>query len=210
MAKTPHGHDPIIDAALSLAAERGWRGLSLADIAERAKMKLPEVVGHFGSRAAILDAYLRRIDQRMLEGGVPEAGESAKDRLFDVIMRRFDAMAGDRAALKVIMRQSADDPRALLCGGTRFLKSMALTLETAGISASGLRGLALIQGVAAIYLYAFSAFLDDDSADHARTMATLDKALRRADDFAALIWRRRQPSHVAPKAGQGPANPDVR
>ena len=209
MAKNPHGPDPIINAALILAAEGSWRGLSLADIAKRAHMKLPEVVEHFRSRSAILEAYSRRIDHHMLEGGGPDAGESARDRLFDVIMRRFDAMAGDRQALKVIVRQSTDDPWALLCGGPLFLKSMALTLETAGISASGLRGLALVQGVAAVYLYAFTAFLDDDSSDHARTMAALDKALRRADDFAAFFWRRRQPGRVAPQADQGPANPDV-
>ncbi|MBC7906603.1 MAG: helix-turn-helix transcriptional regulator [Rhodospirillaceae bacterium] len=197
MVKKPHGPDPIVNAALSLAAERGWRGLALADIAERAKVPLTEVVEHFNSKADILDAYIRRIDQRMLEGGI-EAGESPRDRLFDIIMRRFDAMAGDRRALRTILRQSGDDPWAVLCGGTRFLKSMALTLETGGISSSGLRGLALIHGLTAVYLYAFKTFLDDDSEDHARTMAALDKALRRAEDFSSFIWRRRAPPQTTP------------
>lgn len=196
MAKKPHGPEPIINAALSLAAEKGWRGLALADIAERAKVPLTEVIEHFGSKGAILAAYSHRIDQRMLDGGT-ESGESPRDRLFDLIMRRFDAMADDRRALRIILRQAGDDPWALLCGGGRFLKSMALTLEAAGISSSGLRGLALIQGVSAVYLYAFKTFLDDDSADHARTMAALDKALRRAEDFSSLIRRRRTPPQTA-------------
>jgi hypothetical protein len=67
---------------------------------------------------------------------------------------------------------------------------MALILETAGISASGLRGLAKTHVVAAIYLYTFKTFLDDDSADHARTMAALDKSLRRASDWSGMIFRR--------------------
>lgn len=195
MAKKPHGPDPIIDAALGLAAETGWRGLALADVAERAGMPLAQVVEHFPSKAAILDAYLQRIDGRMLEGGL-DREESVRDRLFDVIMRRFDAMAGDRRALSVILRQSADDPWAILCGGRRFLRSMALALETAGLSSAGLDGLLRLQGIAAVYLYTFKTFLDDDSADHARTMAALDKALRRAEDCAALVFRRRAPAQA--------------
>lgn len=192
MAKKPHGPDSIVKAAMALAAEKGWRGLALADIAERGKVPLGEVVEHFGSKNGILAAYSHRVDQRMLEGG-SDAGESPRDRLFDLIMRRFDAMAEDRRALHTILRQAGSDPWAVLCGGGRFLKSMALTLEAAGISSSGLHGLALIQGLSAVYLYAFKTFLDDDSTDHARTMAALDKALRRAEDVSALIWRRRAP-----------------
>lgn len=197
MAKKPHGPEAIVTAALSLAAEKGWRGLALADIADRAKVPLVEVVEHFGSKSKILAAYTQRIDQRMLEGGT-EASESPRDRLFDLIMRRFDAMADDRRALRIILRQAGDDPWTMVCGGGRFLKSMALTLEAAGISSSGLRGLALIQGLSAVYLYALKTFLDDDSADHARTMAALDKALRRAEDISSLIWRRRAPPQTTP------------
>lgn len=189
MAKKSHGADAIIDAALALAAEKGWRGLALADIAERAELKLSELVAHFPNKAAILDAYLDRVDQHMMAGDLDRT-ESARDRLFDVIMRRFDAMTNDRKALGVIARQSTDDPWALLCGGRRAVRSMALILETAGISSSGLRGLAKIHGVGALYLYAFKTFLDDDSADLARTMAALDKGLRRANDWSNFIFRR--------------------
>lgn len=184
-----HGPDTIVDAALALAAEKGWRGLALADVADRAGVKLAELVAHFPNRTAILEAYVDRIDQRMMAGDV-DRDESPRDRLFDVIMRRFDAMAADRKALSAILRQSTDDPWALLCGGRRMLRTMALILETAGISASGLRGLAKVHGVAAIYLYVFKKFLEDESTDLARTMAALDKALRRASDCSGIVFRR--------------------
>lgn len=189
MAKKSHVHDAIVDAALALAAEKGWRDLTLAEMAERAGIKLGELVAHFPNRAAILEAYSDRIDQHMLAGDI-DRDESPRDRLFDVIMRRFDAMAADRKALRTILRQSTDDPWALLCGGRRMLRTMALILETAGISASGLGGLAKIHGVAAVYLYVFKTFLEDDSTDLARTMAALDKALRRASDCSNFIFRR--------------------
>lgn len=182
----------IIDAALDLALDRGWRGVSLADIAARAQVPLAELVEHFPTRTHILDGYARRIDRRMMDGAV-DAAESPRDRLFEVVMRRFDAMAPHRAALAVILRDGGADPWALLCGARRFARSMALTLETAGITSAGLTGLARVEGLALAYLYVLRVFLDDDSADLARTMAVLDKALGRAEGMAAMLWRRRQP-----------------
>lgn len=206
MAKKSHGPDAIVTAALALAAERGWRGLALADIAERAGLPLAELVGHFPSRVAILEAYADRVDHAMMDGAL-DRDESPRDRLFDVIMRRFDAMAGDRQALAAILRQSTDDPWAMLCGGRRFLRSMALTLETAGISSSGLRGVVKTQAIAAVFLYAFKTFLDDDSADHARTMAALDKALRRTSDCYSFVFRRGRDTAPPPPPTKGNTSP---
>lgn len=196
-----HGPDAVIDAALALAAEKGWRGLALADVAERAGIKLAELVAHFPNKAAMLDAYVDRIDQHMMAGDI-DREEPARDRLFDAIMRRFDAMAPDRKALRTILRQSTDDPWAVLCGGRRMLRTMALILETAGISASGLRGMAKVHGVAAIYLYVFKKFLEDESSDLARTMAALDKALRRATTCSDFLFRQSAPYKTAPASDE--------
>lgn len=201
MAKTPDNSQPIIAATFDLAAERGWRGVALADIADRAKLTLVELVDRFSSKNAILDAYIRQVDRQMLEGG-SEAGETTRDRLFDVVMRRFEAMAPHRQALRAILRGSCSDPWAMLCGGRRFLKSMALTLETAGLSSTGLTGLARIEGLTVVYLYTLRRFLDDDSADLSRTMAALDKALRRAESLAAMMWR--TPRRAEDDAAAGP------
>ena len=48
------GH--LVDAALAAAAERGWRSLSLDDIAEAAGLPLSKVYPVFRSKRAILDA----------------------------------------------------------------------------------------------------------------------------------------------------------
>jgi len=198
MAKKPHAADAAIAAALALAAERGWRSLSMADIAGQAGMPLAELIERFPNRRSLLGAYVESVDSRMLAGGAV-AGENARDRLFDVAMRRFEAMAPDRAALGAILRQSGGDPCALACGARRFLRSMALTLEASGLSAAGLSGMARVQGLAAAYLYALRTFLGDDTPDLSRTMAALDRALRRAEGIALLVWGRHRP-HPPPHA----------
>jgi AcrR family transcriptional regulator len=181
--------DRVIDAALALAAERGWRSLSLAEIAQRAGVGLGELVDAFPNRAAILDAYGRRVDARML-AGAGETGGPVRDRLFDALMRRFEAMAADRRALAAILRDLGGEPLTVACGVRRFGRSMALTLEAAGLPSSGFTGLLRIESLSVVAAYAFRAFLDDDADDLSHTMAALDSALRRAEGLAGLVWRR--------------------
>src|SRR5437762_9685734 len=82
-----------LDAATKLAAERGWLRVALADIATAAGLTLAEMQAEFPSKTALLVGILRRIDAEML-ADLPdtEVGDSARDRLFGVIMRRLDVM----------------------------------------------------------------------------------------------------------------------
>ena len=60
---------------------------------------------------------------------------------------------------------------------------MALMLEAAGLAAGGARGVLRIKGLALVYLASLRVWLKDESADKARTMAALDKQLRRAESL---------------------------
>ena len=194
-AETPSDgpRDPAthaIEAALRLAAERGWRNLALIDIAQAAEMSLADLYGLYSSKQAILDAYLRRIDRAVLaETEAPEG--SAKDRLFDVLMRRLDKLEPHKAGLERIGEDSARDPLAVICGLGRLERSMAAMLEAAGISAGGLGGVIRTKGLSAVYLRALRTWFKDDTTDKSKTMAVLDKALGRAERLAGGLGRRR-------------------
>src|SRR5436305_12533747 len=109
----PRTGDPktrIIDALMELAAERRWEDISLSDIALRAGMSLADFRDHFPSKGAVLAGFARRIDRIVLEGTTTDlAGESAKERLFDVLMRRIDALKPYRDALQSISDWSRGD-----------------------------------------------------------------------------------------------------
>jgi AcrR family transcriptional regulator len=180
-----------VAVALSLAAEKGWRDLALADIAAGARLSLAELYALYPSKQAILTAYSRGIDMAVLaEAEKPEG--PAKDRLFDVLMRRLDKLDPHKAGLKRIAEDTARDPLATACSLARLDRSMAAMLEAAGISAAGLPGLLRTKGLAAVYLHGLRAWLRDDSPDKAKTMAALDKALGRADRMAAWTHGRRK------------------
>src|SRR5690348_3341995 len=83
--------DRIINAALGLIAARGWRRLSLREIAAEADLPILALYRTFRSKPAILCGFSRRIDEVVLAGRLEsEADERPRDRVFDLLMRRFD------------------------------------------------------------------------------------------------------------------------
>ena len=182
--------DRIIDAALALIAASGWRSVSLAAVGEATGLSILQIYRLFPSRTAILCGFLRRVDEVALAAPVEaEAGERPRDRVFDLLMRRFDALQPYRTPLTVLRRDLPLDPLSALAAGAALLCSMRLTLEAAGISSDGIGGTIAAKLVAAAYVFASRTWLHDESPDLAPTMAALDRRLRGIERF--LVPRRR-------------------
>jgi AcrR family transcriptional regulator len=177
--------DRVIDAALGLAESRGWRGVTLADIAAETKMSLADLYALYPSKAAILSAFVSRIDRATL-AGVDVGGKdgSVRDRLFDIIMRRLDALAPHKGAIAAIVPTLARHPLGLLCTGARLCRSIAWMAGAAGVDTTGPLGALRVQALTALYLFVLRTWLGDDGDDHAKTMAALDKSLKRAEMMA--------------------------
>jgi len=186
--KTTKRADPHIlaqDTALELAASLGWRDLSLAQVAEKSGLGLGDLLQIYPSKSSIIRGFMGRIDAAMLQSLSPDdAGEIARDRLFDLIMSRFDALLPYRQGLIAIAKAEARDPLGGLCHLIRFRRSLVLMLEAAGLSASGLMGQLRLKGIALVYANAIRVWINDDSTDMATTMAALDQGLARAEKLA--------------------------
>lgn len=179
----------LIDAALALAARDGWRAASLAAIAAEAGVGLAAVYGRVADKTAILAALMRRIDRAVLAEPADLDG-SPRDRLFDVLMRRFEALQPHRAGIVAVVRGGVDPVRsaALL---PALGRSMAWMLTAAGLEADGIAGRLRVAGLTVVYANAFRVWLDDDGADLGKTMAALDRGLAQAERWAAALPRRR-------------------
>ena len=182
----------LVDAMLSLAEAEGWRGLSVAAIAREAGVPLAELHPAYGSRLAILAAFTRRIDREVVASDFAFAPEdTARDRLFEVVMRRFDALRPHREALRRIRAGMMFDPLAVLASLPAFGCSMAWMLEAAEIASDGAAGRAKAVGLAGVWAKTFRVWLDDDTPHLARTMAALDRNLGRAGRCAEVLFGRR-------------------
>ncbi len=179
----------LLDSALELAALQGWNNTSMAEIADAAGLDLAGTRAVFASKQALLARLFGRIDEDMLRDLADEGGgEPVRDRLFDIIMRRFDAMAPHKAGIHAIVSDLIRDPPALACLAAGPLRrTLEWMLMGAKVDSWGpLRGLQL-KGLGLIYAGALRAWFRDDSPDLAGTMAALDKGLGRAEAILRML-----------------------
>ncbi len=182
--------DKIIDVTLQLAADHGWRGVSVAAICEKVKIEKNGFYREFDHPAAVIAAYSRKVSADILAAsGDFSEEDSPRDRLFDVLMQRFDAAAPYKAGLKAVLEGVRFDPVLGLTLACTLPSAMKRTLQAAHIGTSGAPGILRSKGLAVIYLSALRVWVTDDSPDMAKTMPHLDKALGRAERLANVIER---------------------
>jgi AcrR family transcriptional regulator len=192
--------EKIVDALMGLASEKPWEEISLSDVADRAGVSLAQFRDAFPSKGAVLGGFSRRIDRLVLEGtGDDLAQESAKDRLFDVLMRRFDALSPYKKALTHINDWAKRDPTALPALNQLTINSLRFMLEAADLSSEGPLGALKLQGLALAWAHIFNIWLADDSEDNAKTMAALDKELARGESLVERAEEARK--RLAPLTG---------
>jgi AcrR family transcriptional regulator len=184
----------VVAALMALAAEERWADITIRAVAERAQLSLAEFRDIFPSKGAVLAAFARQIDRSVLEGTDKDfEDESAKERLFDVLMRRLDALQPYREAIRNILAWTRGDPLAAAALNQVAVNSMRFMLEAAGIDSEGPVGPLKLQGLTLAWLRVVDVWLDDDDIGMARTMAALDRELTRggrivarAEDFERL------------------------
>lgn len=183
----------LIESMLALATRDGWEATTLPAMAEHAGAKLSELYPAWRSRMAVLAAFIRRIDREVVETDFAFAPEdTVRDRLFEVLMRRFDALQPHREAVRRIRIGIMRDPAASAVMMRQLACSMTWMLQAAGLSADGLSGKVKIAGLTGIWLRCVAVWVEDESEDMSRTMAELDRALKQADRWAEAIFCRRR------------------
>jgi len=174
-----------IAASLDLAARMGWDIITLSDIADKAHCTLAELSELFDDKVDILAAYERSVDKKVLESfAEPDLAAPERDRLFDILMERFDVLNENRDALVSVLKSMMLDPKQAVIGLPNLGRSMAWMLEAAGIDSSGIKGALKVAGLSAVYVYALRVWSKDDSADLSKTMAALDRGLNRVEQAA--------------------------
>lgn len=184
----------VVKALMRLAAEQPWADIELGDIAAEAGVTLSELRDLFPSKGAILDGLSRMVDKEVIEGTTGDlAGEPARERIFDVLMRRLDAMAPYKRALRRISWALRSDPLSLVALNRSALNSMRYMLAAADVPTEGPLGTLKVQGTVLAFANIMETWFEDEDPAQAKTMARLDReltrgerVLERADDVRRL------------------------
>ncbi|MFM9943162.1 MAG: TetR/AcrR family transcriptional regulator [Hyphomicrobiaceae bacterium] len=175
----------VVEALLRLADLHDWHDIELADIAREAGMPLGRLRDLFPSKGAMLAGFGRMIDARVL-AATPEdpatdelAGEPAAERLFDVMMRRIDALSPYKSALKRLAATLRHEPLTLAALNGAALNSWRFMLAAARIPTEDALGPLRVQGAVLVFARVMETWFEDDDPGLAKTMARLDAQLKK-------------------------------
>lgn len=188
-AAAPAGdREKVIAAFLNLLDDKPIEQIGFAEIAEGSGLTLAQLRNEFPSTLAILAAHVKSVDRAVLNEDFDDVEqEPARERLFDVLMRRLEILAPHREAVRSLVRSARRNPPLALALNGLAVRSQQWMLTAAGIGASGPRGMLRAQGLAALFGGVLRTWIHDDDPGLARTMAALDRALARGQRFAGLV-----------------------
>lgn len=172
----------ILAAALELAAKKDWGSVSLSEIARAAGLPPQEIAALFPQKYTITRDILHGIDDRMImeDLGLDGDRDSLKDRLFEVMMCRFDLLNEHRAAMVSMLAPALRSPEQAARHKQGFCHSMRLMIDKADMDCRHMmQEDILIAALAVVYMMTVKTWLRDDSPDMSKTMAVLDRYLER-------------------------------
>lgn len=190
----------LIDAAFAQGGELGWARVSPAVAAKRAGLDLVRARTLFPSTGSILKKFGRRADEAALSYLALEG--TAKDRLFDIIMSRFDYLQLHRDGVIALIRFLPLCPPMAVALAEMNITSMGWLLAGAGVDATGFSGGLKKRGLLAVWLYAMRAWSSDESPDLTATMSAVDSALAKVEGLMARFGSK-------PVNEPGPVSEDV-
>ena len=178
----------IVAAFMELLATHSIEEIGFAEIAARADVSLADMRGEFGSTIAILAAYIKSVDRTVLaEGDADMAEEPARERLFDVLMRRLEVLAPHKEAIRSLVRSAGRNPGLAFALNGMAVRSQQWMLTAADIGATGPKGMIRAQGLALLYSQVLRVWISDEDPGLARTMAALDRELGRGQRWSGFL-----------------------
>ena len=172
----------VVEALMRLASDRPWSDIELPDISREADLTLSDLRDLFPSKGAILDGFTRMIDKAVIEGTSQDlVGEPARERVFDIVMRRLDAMAPYRPALRRISWALRTDLMSLSALNRSALNSARYMLAAAGVPTEGPLGFVKLQGLVLATANVMETWFEDEDPTQAKTMSRLDRELGRGE-----------------------------
>ena len=199
--KADPADESLIAALWRVIAAHGWPGLTMRRLASEAGVEAASLREGFPTRLDLLLLHGRVMDQAVMAGTIPGQGGSARDRIFDVLMRRLDAMQPHREGILRLFEDMRRDPALALALAPHIGIAMRWMLEAAEVEAKSCDARLLALGLTGVWLATIRAWARDDSPDMGATMAALDSALDRAERIARPLGLLRNEA-APPPAGE--------
>lgn len=179
----------LFNSAMKLAAEQGWNQMTLVDAAQQADIPVQTARMRFPCKSSLF-IYLNRLaDESALAQTYQE--QPVADYLFDLFMSRFDVLQEYRDGVVSALHTLPLNPPLALMMGIATKNSMRWIAESAQINTFGIKGIACIKGLTALWVINMRVWIKDDTQDLSKTMASLDQTIKKTGKFAPYFVTRK-------------------
>lgn len=179
--------EQVLDGWMAVIAAHGWRDATPQAVTVLAEVTADEVTALMPDRWSALAAFGRRLDRAALAEAASDRDASVRDRLFALLMARFDAADDHKAAVRIIGEAARRDPALAAYLLASLSLSTARIARAAGVATGGWLGPLRVEALAVLVAQVSRTWLDDTDPDLAATMKELDMALERAERWAAKL-----------------------
>lgn len=187
MAETDKQH--VVNQFLSLVGERGWSATSLSLLAAETNTSLATLRSLFNDKISLLEAYAAHIDVTVLKKSGANHEEAVRERLFDLLIERLEIASPHKSAMTEIRKAAFSDPLLSYRLNKSGVRSLEWILRASGLQDDGALLTVRAQALLLLLRPVLETWLKDDDPGMARTMARLDKELRRAESLAGSADR---------------------
>ena len=180
----------MMQATMDIAAAGDWASCRLVDIAAAAGLTPGALPARYRNKTDVLRALADRLDAEVLaavDGNPDDPDIPVRERLLEVLMQRFDAMAPCKAGITGVLRAISLSPSTMRHGVPALARSMKVTLDMANIPSGGISGTFRAKGLAVVFLDGLRVWIGDDSPDLSATMRRLDERLKQAERIAVSL-----------------------
>jgi AcrR family transcriptional regulator len=185
--------EQILDAALPLAAERGWETLHLHEVAQALGVGLAELQRHVPHKDALAEVLFDRAERALVAAGdAPGYAElPARERLARALWAWFDTLAPHRRTAAAMLRYKLQPDHLHLQaqGLLRISRNVQWWREAARLPATGPRRELEEIALSALFVATVWRWLRDETPAQARTHAWLERQLARAEWLALRLPR---------------------
>lgn len=165
----------MLELAIARIETVGWTGYSVFDLEVDEDVPVAQLLEAVGDRRAIIKTLGRHGDAAMLAVDLEDLQDmTPRERVFELIMRRLDALAFARPVLRDLSRDRQPDVALVALGSLAVL--VRRLSQVAGLPATAEGAWTAVQ-LGRVYVQTGRIWLDDVSDDKAATLAELDKRL---------------------------------
>ncbi|MGB4101761.1 MAG: hypothetical protein WBK91_07655 [Alphaproteobacteria bacterium] len=180
----------LVTAALTLAGKQGWTAVTPTSLAKTAKTTTKEAAAFLASPAQTMRAIADHVTTTAQRDYRHDPRNSPREALFEILMLRVDVLQRHRAGFLALHDAARHDPRLATAIAQALYPQTGALLRAAHMTTGAPESIMIRAGLSLIYGATLCVWRRDATPDMAKTMATLDRNLHRAENLMRFMERR--------------------